>query len=199
MSTGLFFGTFNPVHRGHEALASSFLSSGVLEELWVILTPSPPHKHVPTLAPFDDRWNMLKLVFSGYPKLHLSDIEQRIPSPHYTVKTITFLKNSYPDRHFYLCIGADTLQTMASWYEVEKMVSKVELLVAGRPGSSVAVPSEMQPFVVHQCKHEETDISSTQIRKSISEGREPGQNMLHPEVRHYIREHRLYGSAGPVK
>ncbi len=193
MGTGLFFGTFNPVHRGHEELVSSFLASEWVDDLWIILTPSPPHKHMVDIAPFADRWNMLEKVFADRKGVRLSDIEQRISSPHYTVRTLTFLRNSYPDRSFYLCIGSDTLQTLPTWYEFEKIAHKIELIVAKRPGISTSKPPEPGDFTVHYCEHREKDISSTSIRKALSEGHAPGPDILNPAVLNYIQQEGLYG------
>jgi len=197
MGTGLFLGSFNPVHRGHEKMVSSFLDSDLTDELWIILTPSPPHKHIRELASFRDRWNMLELVFGNNDTVHLSDIEQRIPSPHYTVRTLTYLKSSYPDKSFYLCIGGDTLQTLSSWYEYEKIAHKVELLVAERPGVPLSCPPELESFEVHYCDHEPVAVSSTDIRKKLGGGKTPGTDELNPAVMRYIRTKGLYGSSGP--
>lgn len=192
MQTGLFFGTFNPVHRGHEALVSSFLSSGRIDELWIILTPNPPHKDISTLASFHDRWNMLKLAFEERQYLKISDVERRISPPNFTVKTLTYLNTHYSDRQFYLCIGSDTLQTLSSWYEYDKISSQAALLVAERPEISPKIPPELETFSVHFCEHRKVDISSTAIRESLAAGVDPGTEQLHPEVLRYINEHQLY-------
>ncbi len=192
MRTGLFFGTFNPVHRGHEALVQSFLSSGLIDDIWVILTPNPPHKNIAALAPFEDRWNMLQLAFKEKDELKITDVEQRIPSPHYTFKTLSFLKNSYPNQVFLLCIGGDTLQQLSSWYEYEKISHKAELLVAERPDSPNFTPPELNGFRVHFCEHNPVAISSTHIRKALMAGNMPGSGELHPEVLQYIQDKDLY-------
>jgi nicotinate-nucleotide adenylyltransferase len=193
MGTGLFFGSFNPVHRGHEKMVASFFGSGLIDDLWIILTPSPPHKHIAELAPFADRWNMLELALSGSDAVQLSDIEQRLPSPHYTVRTLTFLKSSYPDRSFYLCIGGDTLQTMSMWYEYEKLAQKSELLVAERPGISNSRPAGLGAFTIHFCEHSPMSVSSTEIRKKLNAGIVPGPGELNPLVLKYVQDHGLYG------
>lgn len=192
MNIGLFFGTFNPVHRGHEALVSSFLSSGVIDEIWIVVTPNPPHKNVSKLAPFQNRWDMLKLAFQEQPNLKLSDLEKHIPPPHYTWKTLSCLKERNPGSVFYLCIGTDTLQTLSTWAEYQNIARYAGLLVAERPNVSSEIPSELDSFNVQFCKHNKTDISSTQIRRAIVSGEIPGIDQLHPEVISYIRHNRLY-------
>ena len=192
MRTGLFFGTFNPVHRGHEALVESFLNSECIEDLWVILTPNPPHKHISSLASFQDRWNMLELAFGGRSDLKLSDVEQRMNPPNYTLKTLSFLTTSFPDHDFMLCIGSDTLQDLPKWYEFEKISQKAKLLVAERPDTDTSIPTELGSFDVHFCEHEKVNISSTGIRKLLMESGELLSDHLHPEVEAYIRRRGLY-------
>lgn len=195
MGTGLFFGSFNPVHRGHEEMASSFLATDWIDDLWIVLTPSPPHKENRELAPYQDRWNMLERVFFEDHRVLLSDVEQRMNSPHYTVRTLEYLKNSYPDRSFYLCIGGDTLQTLATWFEYERIARKTELIVAERPGVSREVPPELASFTVHYCSHEKRDVSSTAIREKLSTGILPGTEELNRRVLDYILEKGLYGTS----
>lgn len=192
MGTGLFFGTFNPVHRGHESLADSFLKSKWIDDLWVVLTPEPPHKDNNMIASFRDRWNMLEIAFSDRCRLKLSDVEKNFASPHYTFRTLTYLKNEHPDRSFYLCIGGDTLHNLSTWLSYEKISSKADLLVAGRPGYPEELPGELHSFSVHFCDHKMVEISSSEVRKDILEGRHPGKDILNPEVMNYIIERGLY-------
>ncbi|MDG5765909.1 nicotinate (nicotinamide) nucleotide adenylyltransferase [Balneolales bacterium ANBcel1] len=197
MVTGLFFGTFNPVHRGHEALVHSFLHSNHLDDLWIIVTPSPPHKHVASLAPFEHRWNMLQLVFGTRSEVSLSDVEQRITPPHYTLKTLSYLKASYPDRSLILCIGGDSLQDLPNWFDYRSIGQKAELLVAERPGVSLDVPDELSAFSVHFCEHDPVEVSSTDIRERMASGHEESARDLHPEVAAYIKKHGLYREEKP--
>ncbi len=194
MATGLFFGTFNPFHRGHEAMVYSFLSSGTISELWIVPTPSPPHKDQAEIAPFRDRWNMVELAVSGIKGVRLSDIERHISAPHYTLKTIAALAGRYPDHGFVLCIGSDTLQTMPSWYKYKKISGYISLLVAARPGIPKDPPEALDEFTIHYCKHDMVDVSSTEIRNEIAEGNIPGSGMISPEIAAYIRNNNLYRS-----
>lgn len=196
MRTGLFFGSFNPVHRGHEEMVSSFLGSGLIDDLWIVLTPSPPHKHISGLASFPDRWKMLELLFSGSDVIHLSDVEQRLTPPHYTVPTLTYLSSRYSDRSLYLCMGGDSLQTLSTWYEYQKISSKCELLVAERPGIPVDCPVELGAFTIHICEHRPVAVSSTEIRKKLSAGLAPGPGEISPLVLAYIRKNQLYDWQG---
>ncbi len=174
-------------------MVSSFLRNELIEDLWITLTPSPPHKHTADLASFTDRWNMLERVFSEEDRVLLSDVEQRLPPPHYTVRTLNYLNNCYPDRSFYLCIGGDTLQTLSTWFAFEKIAHKTELLVAERPGVPLSIPPDLRSFVVHFCEHDPQGVSSTAIRKKLSSGIAPGPDELAPSVFRYIQQEGLYG------
>ncbi len=192
MRTGLFFGTFNPIHRGHEALAASFLSSCRIDELWIVLTPFPPHKETSELAALEDRRAMLNLVFGGQTGVHIAVPEKDLPPPHYTVNTLNHVARKSPDRQFVLCIGGDTLQTIPGWYRFGDIVDLAELLVAERPGASRIVPVELELFTIHFCEHKAVDISSSNIRRVIAGGGNPPESHLHPAVENFIRENRLY-------
>ncbi|MDI6402339.1 nicotinate (nicotinamide) nucleotide adenylyltransferase [Balneolaceae bacterium ANBcel3] len=193
MQKGLFFGTFNPVHRGHESLADSFLTFGQLDELWIIPTPSPPHKSIHDLASFEHRWNMLQIAFKGREDLKLCAVEKEIPAPHYTLKTLDYISGKNPGKELLLCIGADTLQTLSSWYQYKEIAPLASLLVAARPGVSREIPKELKGFQIHWCKHTETDVSSSAIRSDLSKGVTPPESKLHPDVAAYINRHKLYG------
>lgn len=189
---GLFFGTFNPVHRGHEALATSFLKSQFIDDLWIILTPEPPHKEKKNIAPFSDRWKMLNLLFSSWKNVTLMDIELKMKAPNHTIHTLFFLKEHYPDKDFLLCIGGDTLQTFPSWYQYQRYSDVTTLLVAERPGASRDIPDVLNDFHIQFCPHQVTKVSSSKIRKDLSEGKVPVTSELPPQIIQYIQNKKLY-------
>lgn len=186
---GIFGGSFDPVHNGHIRIVKSFLSSGVIDDLMILLTPDPPHKDSNAQAGFDERFEMLKIAFDGMENVHISDLENKLPRPSYTYQTIEFLQQENPDTAWFLCIGEDSLSTFHTWYRYKDILARVTLLVAERPGF---VNSETDPGILEKTifvKHNPVDISSTKIRNE--KGNDLSSSV--PEaVAGYIREHQLY-------
>lgn len=188
---GLLGGTFDPVHSGHKAIATSFVDSEYIEELWVVLTPSPPHKRSQSTASYRDRKNMLELAFRDNEKVFISDVESSLPEPSYTIQTITYLQKKYPLHSFYLCIGEDSLVEFTSWYQWEKILQKVSLLVAARPQVGHKPPEALPKDKINWVDHEPVDVSSTEIREKLK--KENISSLPIPEkVVSYIKEKGLY-------
>ena len=102
MRIGLFGGTFDPVHNGHISIVRSFLQSGYIDELWILLTPVPPHKLNKEHVSYEHRKEMLHLAFQDIDRVRISTIEQTLPKPSYTVQTVTHLAQKYPEDEFLL-------------------------------------------------------------------------------------------------
>lgn len=189
---GLMGGSFDPVHNGHMAIAQSFLDSGYIEKLFIVLSPDPPHKTNRNFADFHHRFNMLKLAFGRPENLLISDVENKLPKPSYTINTIDYFADKYPDHTLYLCIGEDSYNEFTSWHEWEEIVRKCTLLVARRPESKER--AELPALLKAKARfveHDPVDISSSSIRKMVGEGKEV-KEFLPEEVYAYIREHQLY-------
>ncbi|MDX1672597.1 MAG: nicotinate (nicotinamide) nucleotide adenylyltransferase, partial [Balneolaceae bacterium] len=166
---GLLGGTFDPVHNGHLAIARSFLSHTLIEQLWVILSPDPPHKTDLPRAPFERRLEMLEAAFGEFNGVKISTIEQNLSRPSYTIQTVRHLKKKYPEQPFYLCIGEDSLREFHTWYRYRDLLKECELLVARRPGlSSEDVDQEIMDRA-HFVDHQPVEVSSTEIRNRIAE------------------------------
>lgn len=133
-TTGLFFGSFNPVHVGHLIIANYILNHSTLDELWMVLSPQSPHKKKKSLANDYDRLHMLNLAISDHPKLKSSDVEFSLPKPSYTIDTLTYLSEKYPDRSFTIIMGGDNLGTFHKWKNYEKILEYYSLVVFTRPG-----------------------------------------------------------------
>ena len=102
---GLFGGSFDPVHFGHQKIVKSFLESGRLDALWVLPTASPPHKSDKALTPYPIRYQMAEAAFRGWTGVENSRVEEDLPFPNYTLQTVRYLKKMYPDNTFVLCMG----------------------------------------------------------------------------------------------
>lgn len=191
MATGILGGTFDPVHVGHVAIARSFIESEEIGELWIMPSPDPPHKQSRDITPFPIRMELLEIAFKSYDRIFISDYENHLPRPSYTVLTVESLKRDYPDRIFKLCMGSDSLKHIRDWYEYKKLLKLCPFLVASRPGyNTTSLPEDIRnncTFV----EHEEVSISSTNLKQSLTEG--PGAwKWIPEEVKKRIRELGLY-------
>lgn len=190
-SVGIFGGTFDPVHKGHLAIARSFLDSGFISRLWITLTPDPPHKEGQVLTSFQLRFKMLKRAFEGWDQVQISDIENKLPDPSYTIQTLRHLTKEYPDKRFYLCIGEDSARNFHKWYKWQQILEYCELLIARRPS-----PEEMDldPKITnkaHIIDHNPVSISSTEIRENAMKNGDIS-DLVPTSVNTFIKENNLY-------
>jgi nicotinate-nucleotide adenylyltransferase len=190
-SIGILGGSFDPVHKGHLSIAESFLNSDLIDELWVLLAPDPPHKTGQMQADFQHRLHMLQAAFSDFDNIKISDLEQHLPKPSYTIQTFRFLKEKYPDYTFYLCIGEDSLRDFKKWKEWQNILNYCDLLVAQRP---TVYLEDMVPSLrdhIHFVDHDPIQISSTEVREAVSEGREIS-TFVPSSVKEIIETEKLY-------
>ena len=188
-SIGIMSGSFNPVHNGHIGIAHSFLESKYIDELWVLLTPESPHKKNENLASYAHRLQMLNAVFSETPGIRVSDFEKSLSTPSYTFNTIVELKKAFPEKDFFLCLGADSFKNFKTWFKWEEIIDLVSILIASRPGYS-AFDNELRDKVFF-VEHEEIKISSTKVREKIY-NEDDVTELVPKHVLSYIHEHNLY-------
>lgn len=132
MKTGIFGGTFNPVHKGHIMLAEYCMENVGLDRIIMIPTAVPPHKISNDLASEDDRLNMCKLACRGKENFFVSDIEIKRQGKSYTYETLTQLKEIYPDDHLYTIMGADMFLTLNRWKNPEIIFEKSSIITIPR-------------------------------------------------------------------
>jgi len=158
MNIGLFGGTFDPVHRGHTALARAAMERSKLHRVYFVPANVPPHKQRQHLAPFPDRYAMLALATAREKAFVPSLLEApeesaagRKEKPNYTIDTIRRLKRwlKTSDRLF-LLIGMDAFAAISKWHQAEALFRECEFIVAGRPGYSLAdvanaLPESLRP------------------------------------------------------
>ena len=186
---GIYSGSFNPIHHGHVMLANYLVEFSDLDELWFVVTPQNPLKKKEDLLDDDERLKMVQLAIGDDPRIHVSDIEMHLPTPSYTINTLTALSEQYPDSEFVFICGMDSLQNLKNWREYQKILDNYELLVFPREGYDggelINYPS------VTVLKTPIIEISSTFIRQCIKEGRDV-RHFMPEKAFEYMKEHRLY-------
>ncbi|WP_224484204.1 nicotinate (nicotinamide) nucleotide adenylyltransferase [Robertkochia aurantiaca] len=191
---GLYFGTFNPIHIGHLIIANHFAEYSDLEEVWLVVTPHNPHKKKKTLLDDRHRYEMVYRATESFPKLRPSDIEFGLDQPNYTVNTLAYLKEKYPEYQFSLIMGEDNLRSLSKWRNFEYILEHHPIYVyprnAGEMPDSEIPESQAGITIVNAPQME---ISSTFIRKAIGEGKEV-RPLLPESVWEYIDHNNFYRS-----
>ena len=163
--TGLFFGSFNPIHIGHLVIANYMANYSGLAEVWLMVSPHNPLKLKSGLADMYDRLEMARLATENALHLKVSDIEFKLPQPSYTIDTLSYLEEKYPEKEFALIMGADNLSSFKKWKNYEVILNNYKLFVYPRPNVDTS-NWENHPAVIFT-DTPQMDISSTFIRKAI--------------------------------
>ena len=191
MRIGIYGGSFNPIHKGHTQLAAFIVAQGLVDELWLLVSPLNPLKsgEVSNIAEYEHRLKMAELATEGIEGVNVSDFERHLPLPSYTINTLGELQKAYPEHEFVLVIGADNWEQFPRWYHADEIMEKYRILIYRRPGCEIdetALPASVQ--VVDTPLY---DVSSTQIRESVKKGRMM-RRWLDEKVARYIKRHQLY-------
>lgn len=189
IKTGLFCGSFNPIHVGHLALANYLCEFEGLEEVWFVVSPHNPLKQESDLLEDTKRMELVKLSISGYKKFKASDFEFNMPKPSYTVYTIEALKKEFPEREFFLIIGADNWLVFDKWKDYQRIISENKILIYPRPGADI--DEQLLPESVRLTHAPVLEISSTFIREAIAEGKDM-RYFLQPDAYSKIMTEKLY-------
>lgn len=162
-----------------------------MDEVWLLVSPLNPLKQSSRkeIADYEDRLAMAKLACGDCDGLVVSDFENHLPIPSYTVNTLAELQKAYPEHSFYLVIGADNWESFNRWYKSDEIIAKYGILVYNRPGYELDEAN--LPDSVKVVDTPLYDISSTQIREAIKKGEMPTA-WLSPNVIEYIRQKALY-------
>jgi nicotinate-nucleotide adenylyltransferase len=187
--TGLFFGTFNPIHIGHLALANFMTEYYSLDSCWFVITPQNPFKQKQSLLPEYHRYRMVMEAIEEYPRFRASDVEFHLSRPSYTINTLAHLKEKYPENEFLLIMGSDNLHTLEKWKNFEVIINNYSLLIYPRPGYEKNPFPEKKNIIFTDAPL--MNISSSFIRKGIKEGKNLCY-FVHPAVWKYIEEMRFY-------
>jgi len=192
---GLYFGSFNPVHIGHIAIAGYMTEFTELDQVWYVVSPHNPLKKKETLLADHQRLYMTQLAIGDNDRLKALDIEFKLSVPSYTIDTLTYLEEKYPQNDFCLIMGEDNLCTLHKWKNVTDLISKYPIYVYPRnctaKTSSTLLEQILTTAVIHHVKAPFMDISGTFIRAGIKKGKDMSY-FLPPAVWKYIKEMHFY-------
>ena len=186
---GLYFGTFNPIHIGHLIIANHMVNYTDLDEVWFVVSPLNPFKKNKTLL---DNYARLELVYraiKGYDKLRVSDIEFGLPRPSYTINTLVYITEKYPNKDFALIMGDDNLNSFHKWKNNELILQNHELYVYPRLTSTKSSLDNHEK--INLVGAPIMQISSSFIRNAIKEKIDV-RAMLPENVWEYIDEMNFY-------
>lgn len=197
MNIGLLFGTFNPIHVGHLALANFMAQQEGINNVWLVVTPKNPFKKKDSLLDDRKRKDLVYEAVLDNDLLRVCDVEFGMPQPNYTSNTLAHLTEQYPEHKFSLIMGEDNLRSFKKWKNWEWILSHHQMLVYPRE-KQVNEPENPDPSwwkgeknvrffegapVIH--------ISASAIRKELKSGRD-ARYMLTDPVRKYIDEMHFY-------
>jgi nicotinate-nucleotide adenylyltransferase len=168
MEIGLYFGSFNPIHTGHCIIASHMVQNTGLDKVWLVVSPQNPFKQASSLLNEYHRLHLAQLALEGEPNLKVSDIEFHLPRPSYTIDTMAYIKEKYPQHVFSVIIGSDGLQNLHKWKNANVLVKEHTVYVYKRAGFEITNPLNARLEVVDAPLLE---ISSTHIRDIIKKGK----------------------------
>ena len=191
MKVGLFFGTFNPVHIGHLIIGSYMVEFTDLGEVWFVVTPHNPLKVKQSLLPDLHRYRMVEEATEDYPRLKPSNIEFGLPQPNYTINTLAYLSEKYPEHEFVLIMGEDNLKTLHKWKNYEALLENYAVYYYPRIYSETQDDQMPIKGKLHRVEAPVVEISSTFIRNAIKQKKDI-RAMLPPGVWNYIDTMNFY-------
>ena len=168
MKIGLYFGSFNPVHIGHLIIANHVINNTDLQQVWLIVSPHNPLKPSSTLLNEYHRLHLIQSAVEGETKIKASNIEFHLPKPSYTVDTLAYLKEKYPQHLFVIIMGSDSFCNLSKWKNYEVIINNHPLYIYERQGFKINNGLNAD---IHILKAPLLQISSTRIRELIREGK----------------------------
>lgn len=165
--TGLFFGSFNPIHNGHVGIACYLLENKLCDEVWFVVSPCNPFKVDRFLLPEAERLQIVEAAIRNDSRMKTCDVEFTMPKPSYTVDTLRFLFDKYPDRKFVLLMGEDNVEAFPKWKDYHWIVTNCPIFVYPRFDKSF--PAQL-PRGMSMISAPLFPLSATEIREMISRG-----------------------------
>lgn len=188
--TGVYGGSFNPIHEGHVFMAGEILRLGLVDEMWLVVSPQNPLKSG-GLWDDDFRLNLARVAVRDIPGVEVSDVEFSLPKPNYMLTTLETLSARHPDREFVLVIGMDNWDCFHRWHRWEDILRRYRVIVLPRRREPLQAEGEGRylPPEARVCFADVSliDISSTWIRNEITDNPSYGGQGLPAEVWEMIR------------
>ena len=183
MKIGLFFGSFNPVHNGHLAIAEYLNQKKLFDQIWMVVSPNNPLKNREELLDENERLDMVKLAIKDFPYLSACDVEFSLPQPSYTINTLHKLENQYPNFEFSLILGYDNMDNFHQWKNYEEILGRFYIYVYPRYKGDFE--KKEHPHIVY-LDATLLPISATEIRSRLKKG-ESVAEYLPDEVEKYFK------------
>ncbi len=163
MKIGLYFGSFNPIHIGHLIIASHIVEYTDLKQIWFVVSPHNPLKPAATLLNEYHRLHLVRTAVEGDNRFKATDVEFKLPKPSYTIDTLTYLTENYPQHQFTVIMGSDSYSNLHRWKNYEQLIKNYSIVVYNRPGFIV----KENLYNANILNAPLLDISSTTIRENI--------------------------------
>ena len=188
MKIGLYFGSFNPIHIGHLAIANYMVEFSDMDKLWFVVSPQNPLKNKKTLLAEHHRLSLVEIAIEGDLRFKASNIEFSMPQPSYTVDTLIYLKEKYPEYEFVLIMGEDNLKGLHKWKNFAEILNNHKIYVYPRDYETIHKNLYEQVTVVDAPQME---VSSSFIRKAI-QNKVDVSYFMHHKVAEYVKEMHFY-------
>lgn len=185
----LYFGSFNPIHVGHLIIANHIINEKLADELWFVISPQNPLKEAKSLLNEYQRLHLVNLCIQQHPKFKASDIEFKLPKPSYTVYTLAYLTEKYPQYKFSIVMGSDSYNNLPKWKNYEIIVQQYHCIVFSRPQHEVKQILNPNSYTATQAPL--LQISSSYIRQLIQQQKSISF-MVHPLVEQEIQANHYY-------
>ncbi len=189
LAVGLYFGTYNPIHIGHLAIANFMVEFTEIDQLWFVVSPHNPHKKKANLLDDYQRLEMVHRAVDSDPRFRVSNIEFNLTKPSYTVDTLAYLKEHFPEYCFKILMGSDNLESFHKWKNYEQIQENYGIIVYPRPGFDKTKIEEHPNISISEAPL--MGISSTFIRKAIKKGKNV-RHFLPPKTWEYLEEMNFY-------
>lgn len=189
MNIGLYFGSFNPIHTGHLIIANHIHQNTDLDKVWFVVSPQNPLKKSNTLLNEYDRLHLVTLAIKDNVNFRASNIEFSLPKPSYTVQTLAYCTEKFPNENFTIIMGSDSFQNIKNWKNYEFILANYKIIVYQRPAFEIDL-SQLRDNV-STLKAPLLEISATHIRQAIRNDQSV-KYLIPDEVNDYILENNLY-------